>query len=143
MLPSASTGTRQRLRVLVLLALLVSVPLGSSSSAAAWVVSGQNGANTFTTADWLQITLSPTSGHKSVTITISGSGFAPNSTLSVTYGGSATPWTSNGGSETSAGDGTIPAGATIKAGSGASGNYTVTVSDAAGNSASAVYDQTN
>jgi hypothetical protein len=89
------------------------------------------------------ITLNPTSGKKGSSITITGNGFAANSTLTVTFNGTSTPWTSNGGNETTNANGVIPANAAINSGTEGAGSYTVTVTDAAGNSASATYSLSN
>ncbi|MFZ0169169.1 MAG: IPT/TIG domain-containing protein [Candidatus Dormiibacterota bacterium] len=89
------------------------------------------------------ISLNPTGGTKGSSITITGNGFAANSKLTVTFNGTSTAWTSNGGAETTNANGAIPANATINAGSEGAGSYTVKVTDAAGNSASATYSLSN
>jgi hypothetical protein len=72
------------------------------------------------------------------TIVVSGTGFAANSTLAVELNGSSVAWTSSGGSVLSGADGSIPAGSSIAAASTPGGN-TVTISDAAGDSATASF----
>ncbi|HET9076323.1 MAG TPA: hypothetical protein VFN68_05285 [Acidimicrobiales bacterium] len=114
-----------------------------AGSAAAWVTSDSSRANSWATGHWLQMALGPATGKKGSIIEIAGSGFAPDAVLTVRFGGHPTPWTSNGGTETSTTGGAIPAGATIKAGGLPAAVYVVTVTDAAGNSGSATFKLLN
>lgn len=148
-LPLRRTGhpvTRSRRRLAARFLLVEAVvtmllaAIFAGTSYAAWVEHDANASNQVTTGYWLEIALSPASGGTSTTITITGAGFAPDSTLTVTYGGTATSWV--GGSKTSTSTGTIPTSSRIHAGTGTGGNYTVKVTDTAGNSASATFDQT-
>lgn len=83
------------------------------------------------------ITLSPTSSShtSSVTITVSGSGFASNSAVTIKFSGT-TKTTC-----TSTSTGQLPSGCsfTIPANTYGAGTYTVTATDASGNSASATF----
>jgi hypothetical protein len=78
-------------------------------------------------------------GLRGIPITITGSGFAPSSNLTVTFAGGATPWTSGGGTVTTNGSGAIPALSTIAAGSQGPGTWTVRVTDALGDYATASF----
>lgn len=79
------------------------------------------------------VTLSPSSGGPYTIVTVSGTGFAPSSTITITCPGLINTVTTTSGS-----DGSFVA--TVQVLSGvASGSYTFTVSDAAGNSVSATF----
>jgi hypothetical protein len=111
-----------------------------SLAGAAWVPTDANSGNSFATAPHFPtISLAPTIGLQGAPIVVSGSGFAPSSTLSVTFGGSATAWTSGGGTVTTNGSGAIPALSTIAAGSQGPGTYVVRVTDALGDYATASF----
>jgi hypothetical protein len=82
------------------------------------------------------ISLSPTSGAIGTSVTISGSGFADSSALTATFNGSMV-WTG-----TSTYSGVVPSGATFNVPTVSASAYTVTVTDASSNSASAILNVT-
>ena len=80
---------------------------------------------TFTVAS--SISLNPTTGTVGTTVTVSGSGFAANSALSATFGGSSVTL----GGSTSTGSSGSFAGATFTVPASTAGSYTVVFSDSA------------
>jgi hypothetical protein len=84
------------------------------------------------------IALSPSSGGAGTGDSISGSGFAPNSTITATFGGSSVTL---GGTTKTDGSGSFT-GATYTVPGDAAGNYEVVVSDGSSHSASASYQVT-
>jgi hypothetical protein len=84
------------------------------------------------------IALSPTSGHVGDTVTIGGSNFPANSTITATYGGSALTLS---GTTTTAAAGAIPAGVTFTVPASVAGAHTVQVT-AGGQSATATFTVT-
>src|SRR5690348_10230527 len=115
-----------------------------AGAAAAWAPTDANGGNSFkTSGHFPSITLTPTVGLTGSPLTISGSGFAPNSSLIVKFNGATTAWTSGGGAVSSDGTGAIPAASTIAAGNQAAGSYPVRVTDAQGDYAVASFQLLN
>lgn len=82
------------------------------------------------------IFLSPTTGYVGSTVTVSGSGFAPNSAFSATLAGSSVTLS---GTATTDGSGNIPSGMTFTVPFSASGAQQVVVTDSDSNSASATF----
>jgi hypothetical protein len=84
------------------------------------------------------ITLNPTSGGAGSSDSISGSGFAPNSTITATFGGSSVTL---GGITKTDGSGSF-SGATYTVHGDAAGSYSVVVSDGSSHTATATYQVT-
>jgi hypothetical protein len=126
-------------------ALLLLATVGALTfSAAAWVPTDANAGSAFATSHFFpSSTLTPTVGVSGSTISVSGSGFAPNSNLTVRFNGTGTAWTSGGGTVTTDGTGAIPALSTIAAGNPGPGTYPVRVTDAQGDYATATFQLLN
>ena len=87
------------------------------------------------------ITLSPTSGGVYSTVTVSGSGFAASSTITIKFAGTAQ--TTSPSTVTTSSSGSIPSGVTFTVPSVALGAQTVTATDTYSNSATATFTVTD
>ena len=115
------------------------VPAGSSVGSHTITVtdaSNNSATATFTITTVATISLSLTTGPIGTAVTITGSGFANSSALTAKWG-TINVWTG-----TSTSSGALTSGATFTAPSASADSYTVTVTDASNNSASAMFTLT-
>ncbi len=96
-----------------------------------------NTASTTFTVTAPAITISPTSSPAGTQVTVSGSGFAPSSTVTITYDGSTV--TTSPITVTTTASGAIPSGVTFVVPASAAGIHTVQATDASSNTASTTF----
>ena len=118
-----------------------SVPasVAGSHTVSATDASSNTASVTFTLTP--SISLSPTSGNVGSTVTVSGSGFASSSTITIKFAG--TTQTTSPGTVTTSSSGSLPSGVTFSVPASVAGSQTVSATDASSNTASATFTVTS
>ena len=121
--------------LLVVVVMIVALTIGLTTITFASGSSGEEGSGNNTVDP--SITLDPTSGAAYTLVTVTATGFAGNSDLTLTFDGTELAWTEASVTTSDVGS----ASGTFEAPIKAAGDYEVTVTDGAGNSASATFEE--
>jgi hypothetical protein len=121
--------------LLIVVAVIVALTVGVTTIAFASGSYGEEGSGDNTVDP--SITLDPTSGAAYTLVTVTATGFAANSDLTMTFDGTELAWAEASVTTSDVGS----ASGTFKAPIKAAGDYEVTVTDGAGNSASVTFEE--